>query len=358
MTAIEDRQIGTDRHRFFIRRAIEEIGATLNTALVVLGDQLGYYRALAGAGPLTPTDLAECTGTDEVCAREWLQAQAASGYLDYHPAIERFSLPPEHAVALADTESPEFLPGLFQLAEGTVRESQRFLDVARSGVGVSWGERNSAIHDSYERTLQPEYHAHLAHAWLPALYSVADKLQRGAHVADVGCGQGTTTVLMAEAFPHAWFTGFDPHPESIDVARARANAAEVQERVRFEVVDAEHFPGKNYDLIATFNSLHRLGDPKGAGRHIRRAIATDGTWMIVEPRAGDRLEDNLGPIGRLYYGFSTLLGTPASLSLPVGEAIGSQAGPARLRAITEAAGFRRFRQAAQSRYSMVLEARP
>ncbi len=357
-TTADPREQGSDRLNGFVGRAVDDIGAALNAALVVLGDRLGYYRALAGAGPLTPTDVAESTGTDEVCAREWLSAQAAANYLDYHPATGRFSLPAEHAAALTDEQSPTYLPGLFQLAHGTAVDAARFAEVARSGRGVGWGEHNADVHRGYERTFRWDYESHLIQQWLPALYGLTGKLRHGAHIADVGCGYGAATLLMAQAFPRSWFVGSDPHPESIAVARERAREAGLGERVRFEVADAHHFSGRNYDLITTLSSLHEMGDPTGAGRHMREAIAPDGTWMIVEPRAGDRLEDNLNRLGQLFYGFSALLCTPSSLSQPVGTALGAQAGPARIRAVTESAGFRRFRQAAQTPFTMVLEVRP
>ena len=350
--------IDGDRLMAFVFRAVNEVGATLNTALVVMGDRLGYYRAMAGAGPVTPAELAERTDTDEHYTREWLNAQAAGGYLDYDPAGGQYTLPAEHAVALTDEDSPAFLPGFFQLAHGTLRDATRVIEAARTGSGLGWHEHNTDVHLGCERFFRPGYHANLVPGWLPALDGVTAKLETGADVADVGCGHGASTILMAQAYPHSRFVGSDYHPESIETARARAQAAGVADRVRFEVADAAGFTGSGYDLITMFDCLHDMGDPVGAARHIRDTIASDGTWMIVEPMAGDRVEDNLNPVGRAFYGFSTLLCTPSSLSQPVGLALGTQAGPARIGAVTAAAGFTRFRQATETPFNMILEARP
>jgi SAM-dependent methyltransferase len=350
--------IDSDRLMAFVFRAVDEIGATLNTALVVMGDRLGYYRALAGAGATTPAQLAERTSTSEHYAREWLNAQAAGGYVDYDPASGGYTLPDEHAVALADENSPVFLPGFFQLAHGTSRDAGDVIESARTGAGVGWHEHNPDVFLGCERFFRPGYQANLVASWLPALNGVTAKLEAGADVADVGCGHGASTILMAQAFPASRFVGSDYHPASIEEARSRAEAAGVADRVRFEVADASSFTGSGYDLVTMFDCLHDMGDPVGAARHVRETIAADGTWMIVEPMAGDRVEDNLNPVGRAFYGFSTLLCTPSSLAQPVGRALGTQAGPARIREVTTTAGFGRFRQATETPFNMVLEARP
>ena len=342
----------------FVFRAVDEVGATLNAALVVMGDRLGYYRALADAGPTDAGELAERTGTSEHYAREWLNAQAAGGYVSYDAATGRYTLPPEHAVALTDENSPAFLPGFFQIALGTVHHAPQTIEAARSGAGIGWHEHNTDVHVGCERFFRPGYNANLVSAWLPALDGVVEKLERGAQVADVGCGHGASTVLMAQAFPRSRFTGSDYHPASIEVARARAEEAGVADRVRFEVAPATSYSGSGYDLVTTFDALHDMGDPVGAARHVRETLAADGTWMVVEPMAGDRVEDNLNPVGRAYYGFSTLLCTPGSLSQDVGLALGTQAGPARLRDVTTAGGFERFRVAASTPFNLVLEVRP
>ena len=351
-------KIDNDRLMAFVFRAVDEIGATLNTALVVMGDRLGYYRALAGAGPTTPAQLAERTATSEHYTREWLTAQAAGGYVDYDPATGGYTLPAEHAVALADESSPAFLPGFFQLAHGTVRDATDVIESARTGGGVGWHEHNTDVYLGCERFFRPGYHANIVANWLPALSGVTAKLEVGADVADVGCGHGASTILMAQAYPASRFVGSDYHAASIEEARARAEAAGVADRVRFEVADAASFTGSGYDLVTMFDCLHDMGDPVGAARHVRDTMAADGTWMIVEPMAGDRVEDNLNPVGRAFYGFSTLLCTPASLAQPVGLALGTQAGPARIREVTTTAGFRRFRQATETPFNLVLEARP
>jgi SAM-dependent methyltransferase len=349
--------IDPDKVMAFVFRAVDEIGATLNTALVVMGDRLGYYRALA-ARPLTAEELAAATGTGEPYAREWLNAQAAGGIVEYDPATGLYTLPAEHAVALTDEHSPAYLPGFFQLAYGTLADADHITEAALTGGGRGWHEHNSHVHRGCERFFRPGYEANLVTSWLPALDGVPEKLAAGARVADVGCGHGASTILMAQAYPNSRFVGSDYHPESIEVARARAAEAGVADRVRFEVADAASFTGHDYDLVTVFDALHDMGDPVGAARHAREAIAEDGTWMIVEPRAGDRVEDNLNPVGRVYYAVSTLLCTPSSLSQPVGLALGTQAGPARIREVTTTAGFTRFRYATETPFNMVLEIRP
>jgi SAM-dependent methyltransferase len=353
-----DAAFDTDKLMAFVFRAVDEVGATLNCALVVMGDRLGYYRHLAANGPTTPAELAQGTGTAEPYAREWLNAQAAGGFVEYDVAVGRYSLPPEYAVALTDESSPAFLPGFFQIALGTVSDTTAVIRAATSAGGVGWHQRNTDVHIGCERFFRPGYAANLVDGWLPALDGVPDKLRAGARVADVGCGHGASTILMAQAFPRSTFVGSDYHEASIATARTRAAAAEIDGRASFEVAAATAFTGSGYDLVTMFDCLHDMGDPVGAAHHVRSAIAPDGTWMIVEPAAGDRVEDNLNPVGRAYYGFSALLCTPASLSQPVGAALGTQAGPARVRAVVEEAGFTRFRVAAQTPFNNVYEVRP
>ncbi len=342
----------------FVFRAVGEVGATLNAALVVMGDKLGYYRIMASSGSVSPGELAERSGTAEPYAREWLNAQAAGDYVSYDPATGRYTLPAEQAVALTVEDSPAFLPGMFQIALGTVTDAGQVLDAARSGSGIGWHEHHSDVHVGCERFFRPSYHASLIDAWLPALDGVVAKLRAGAKVADVGCGHGASTILMAQAFPNSEFVGSDYHLESITTARSRATAAGVGDRVRFEVAPAAEFSGTGYDLVTMFDCLHDMGDPVGAARHVRKAVAADGTWMVVEPMAGDRVEDNLNPVGRAYYGFSTLLCTPSSLSQDVGLALGTQAGPARIRDVATAGGFTRFARVAETPFNQVLEVRP
>ena len=343
----------------FVLRAVDELGASLNTSLVVMGDKLGFYRALADDGPATADELARRTGTDARYTREWLRAQGAGQYLDYDPDSQRFSLSPVHAAVLADETSPVFLPGFFQLVEGTTRDAPTIVEAARTGAGFGWGSHNSDVHVGCERFFLPGYRANLVAGWLPALTGVVDKLNRGAVVADVGCGHGASTILMAQAFPASRFVGVDAHAASIETARVRAAEAGVADRIEFEAADARSFSGRGYDLVTTFDSLHDMGDPVGAARHVREALVPDGTWMIVEPMAADRVEDNFTPVGRAYYAFSTLLCTTGSLSQDVGLAIGTQAGPARLReVIVDGGGFSSLQQAAATPFNLVLEARP
>jgi SAM-dependent methyltransferase len=359
MTIVEQpNEIDTDKLMGFVFRAVDEVGATLNTALVVMGDRLGLYRAMAGSGPMTSTELADRTGTAERYVREWLSAQAAGGYVQYEPDSGRYSLAPEQALALTDSSSPAYLPGFFQLALGSVIDSPRIADAAKTGAGIGWHDHVRDVHEGCERFFRPGYNANLVAAWLPALEGVVDKLEKGARVADVGCGHGASTILMAQAFPNSTFIGSDYHEGSIAVARQRAIEAGVGDRARFEVAPAARFSGRDYDLVTMFDCLHDMGDPVGAARHVRESLAPDGTWMIVEPAAGDRVEDNLNPVGRAYYSFSTLLCTPASLSQDVGLALGAQAGEARIRDVVTSAGLTRFRRVSETPFNLVFEARP
>jgi SAM-dependent methyltransferase len=358
LTVALDSDVDPDRLRDFVFRAVVEVGATLNTALVVLGDKLGLYRALAGAGPLTPAELANRTGTAVRYVREWLCAQAAGGFVEYDPDTARYCLPPEQAVALTDEASPAFLPGLFQFAFGSVIDSCRITEVSKTGEGVGWHEHVSDVHEGRERFFRPACSAHLTTSWLPALDGVVSKLEAGALVADVGCGRGASTELMAQAYPKSRFFGSDEHGESIGVARKRAEAAGLTDRLSFDVSLASAFGGGPYDLVTMFDCLHDMGDPVRAARHVHASLKPDGTWLIVEPAAADRMEDNINPVGRAYYCFSMLLCTPSSLSQAGGVALGAQAGEARLRSLVTLAGFSSFRRAAETDFNAVYEARP
>jgi 2-polyprenyl-3-methyl-5-hydroxy-6-metoxy-1,4-benzoquinol methylase len=350
-------EVDGDKLMQFVFRAVDEVGATLNAALVVMGDKLGLYQGLAGTGGLTPADLAERTGTAERYVREWLNAQAAGGYVTYDPDSGRYTLPPEQTVALTDPDSPAYLPGFFQIALGSVIDSPRIVEAARTGAGLGWHEHVHDVHEGCERFFRPGYNAHLTPEWLPALDGVVDKLQRGAVVADIGCGHGSSTILMAQAFPQSTFVGWDYHDGSIETARRRAQEAGVADRVSFHTGPAATYSDTGSDLVTMFDCLHDMGDPVGAARHVRETLKPDGTWMIVEPNAGDRVEDNFNPIGRAFYAFSTLLCTPASLSQEVGLALGAQAGEARIRDVVEAGGFTHFRRAAETPFNLVFEAR-
>jgi len=342
----------------FVFRAVDEVGATLNAALVVMGDKLGLYRAMAGAGAITPAELAKRTGTAERYVREWLNAQAAGGYVEYDPETARYTLPPEQTVALTDESSPAYLPGFFQIALGSVIDSPRIEEAARSGEGFGWHEHVHDVHEGCERFFRPGYNAHLIAEWLPALDGVAAKLERGARVGDVGCGHGASTILMAQAFPKSTFVGSDYHEASIEAARRAAERAGVADRVTFEVAGAHDITGGPFDFVCVFDALHDMGDPVGAARHVRSQLAGDGTWMVVEPFAGDALEDNLTPVGRVFYAGSTMLCTPASLSQEVGLALGAQAGEKRLTEVLREGGFTRVRRRAETPFNLVLEARP
>jgi SAM-dependent methyltransferase len=342
----------------FLNKSVGDLGAAMSAALVVLGDRLGLYRALAEGGALTPGELAERTGCQERYVREWCCAQAAGGVLEYDAASKRFTLPPEHALALADPDSPVFLPGGFQVALAAMRAEPVITERFRNGGGYGWHEHHADLFEGTERFFRANYIGNLVSSLIPALDGVQAKLERGARVADIGCGHGASTILMAKAFPRSTFIGFDYHEASVARARRAAEKAGVAGNARFEAVSAKDLKGDGFDLVAFFDCLHDMGDPAGAAEHVRQSLAPDGTWMIVEPFANDRVEDNLNPVGRAYYGFSTLLCTPASLSQDVGLALGAQAGEARLREVVTEGGFTRFRRAAETPFNLVLEARP
>lgn len=334
-------------------RAVVDIGANFHAALVVTGDKLGLFRALRDLGPTTPADLAKRTETHERYVREWLSAMAAGGYVTYDGTTERFSLSEEQALALLDAD----LPGAFLLAQATVKSEPRITEAFRSGKGMGWHEHDPALFEGTERFFRPGYAINLVPTWIPALEGVQAKLEKGGRVADVGCGHGSSTILMAKAFPASRFVGFDYHQGSVEWARRAAKREGLGDRVTFEVAGAGNYPGSDYNLVAFFDSLHDMGDPVGIGSHVRRSLGSGGTWMLVEPFAHDRLEDNLNPVGRLYYSASTMLCTPNSLSQEVGTALGAQAGEARLRQVATKAGFTRFRRAAETPFNLVLEAR-
>lgn len=338
-------------------RGVVDFGAVFHAAMVVIGDNLGLYRKLAERGPLSSEELANACGAAERYVREWLGSQTAGGYVSYDSASSRYFLTEEQAFALADETSPAFLPGAFQVALAAVKAEPKIAAAFRSGAGVGWHEHDAGLFHGTERFFRPGYAANLVSSWIPALDGVEEQLKRGAKVADVGCGLGASTVLMARAFPKSSFVGFDYHGPSIDIARQRAQAAGVSDRVRFQAAAAKDYPGSDYDFVTFFDCLHDMGDPQGAAAHVFETLKRDGTWMIVEPFAGDRLEENLNPVGRAFYSASTLICTPASLSQEVGAALGAQAGEARLREVVTAGGFSRFRRATQTPFNLVLEAK-
>ena len=341
----------------FMGAFVGDLGAAIHAVTVVVGDQLGLYKALA-EGPMTAEQLAGKTSTDPRYVREWLSAQAASRYCRYDPTDETFSMDEEQTLALAMEGSPAFIPGAFQLAAAQYLSIPKTVEAFRTGKGVGWHEHDPVLFHGTERFFRPGYAANLVGSWIPALDGVEAKLKSGASVADVGCGHGASTLIMAEAFPNSRFVGFDYHDASIAQARKAAAAAGVGDRVRFEVASAKEYPGDGYDLVAVFDCLHDMGDPVGAAAHVRSTLANDGTWMIVEPFANDRLEDNLNPVGRIYYSASTSLCTPASRSQEVGLCLGAQSGEARMRDVVVSGGFGRFRRAAETPFNLVYEARP
>ena len=342
----------------FVGKALGDMGGALTGALVVIGDKLGFYKTLAAAGPLTPRELAEKTGTVERYVREWLSGQAASGYVSYDAQAGKFFLMPEQAEALANDESPACVVGGFIGMTSAMKAEPKVTEAFRKGGGVGWHEHDPGLFCGTERFFRPGYNANLVSAWIPALEGVRQKLEAGATVADIGCGHGASTILMAKSFPRSKFIGFDYHAPSIETARSRAANAGVADRVRFEVAAAKEYPGKDYDFVTFFDCLHDMGDPVGAAKHVRGSLKPDGTWMLVEPFAHDELEKNLNPIGRVFYSVSTLVCTPASLSQEVGLGLGAQAGEARLRDVAAKAGFQRFRRATETPFNLVLEIRP
>jgi 2-polyprenyl-3-methyl-5-hydroxy-6-metoxy-1,4-benzoquinol methylase len=337
-------------------RLVGEVGAIYTAPLVVMGDRLGLFRALAGGGALTSQELADATGTFERYVREWLSALAAAGYVEH--AGGRFSLSPAQAMVFAHSDSPAFFLGAFETACALFADREKMEAAFRSGRGVGWNEHDGMLYCGCARFFRAGYLQHLVADWLPAIDGAVAALERGAKVADVGCGYGASTILMAQAFPKSRFTGFDYHEGSILEARRAAEEAGVSDRVAFEVAAAADFPGRDYDLVTTFDALHDMGDPEGAARRVRSALAPGGAWMIVEPIAGDSLEENLNPVGRIYYAASTMLCTPGSVAQDVGLALGAQAGERRLGQVVRPAGFGSFRRAAATPFNIVLEARP
>jgi 2-polyprenyl-3-methyl-5-hydroxy-6-metoxy-1,4-benzoquinol methylase len=350
--------INPDKLNEFLGRGVVDFGAVFHAAAVLIGDKLGLYKKLAELGPMNSTDLAKATGTAERYVREWLGSQSAGGYVTYDSAKGQYFLTEEQAFGLADENSPAFLPGAFQVALAAVKAEPKIAEAFRTGAGVGWHEHDVGVFHGTERFFRPGYAANLVSSWIPALDGVEPLLKQGAKVADVGCGLGSSTILMAQAYPNSAIVGFDYHAPSIELARQRAADAGVAERVRFEVAKAKEYPGNDYDFVTFFDCLHDMGDPKGAAAHVRETLKANGTWMIVEPFAGDRLEDNLNPVSRSYYSASTLICTPASLSQEVGAALGAQAGEARLREVVLGGGFTRFRRATQTPFNLILEAKP
>ncbi|MGB7070872.1 MAG: methyltransferase domain-containing protein [Pyrinomonadaceae bacterium] len=338
---------------------VGDLGATLHAGSVVIGEKLGLYKAMANAGgPISSETLARITETNERYLREWLNSQAASGYVEYDANTNEYFLNEEQAFLLADEKGMAYLPGAFILATSALKAVPEITERFKSGEGFGWHEHDHDLFRGTELFFRPGYAANLVNAWIPSLEGVTEKLADGANVADVGCGLGASTILMAEAFPKSTFTGFDYHDKSVESARVKANEAGVSDRVKFEVAGAKEYPGSDYDFVTFFDCLHDMGDPIGASKHVRNSLKDDGTWMIVEPFANDDTKDNLTPVGRVYYSASTLLCTPASLSQEVGLALGAQAGEKRIRSVVNEGGFTNFRRVNETPFNLIFEARP
>jgi SAM-dependent methyltransferase len=342
----------------FMGRMVTDMSAAASAPLMMLGEQLGLYRGMAHAGPMRSDELAERTGLRERYVREWLANQAAGGIVEHDPASDRYLLPEEQALALADEDSPFYVLGGFEVLASMFADEPRILERFRRGEGMGWHEHDPRLYKGTERFFRPGYQAHLVPEWIPAFDGLPEQMREGASVADVGCGHGVSTLLMAQAYPESRFVGYDYHQGSIDRARELAGEAGVDDRVRFELATAADYPGRDFDLVCHFDCLHDMGDPLGAARHVRETLKPDGRWMIVEPFAGDTLEDNLNPVGRLFYAASTMICTPASLSQEVGLGLGAQAGESRLHDVVSEAGFTRFRRATETPFNLILEARP
>jgi SAM-dependent methyltransferase len=342
----------------FLHKFVNDLGAGLGGALALVGEKLGLYKAMSGAGPLTAAELAERSSTDERYVREWLAAQAAGGYVEYDARSDRFYLPNEHALLLANEDGPAYIPGAYHMLASVFRDEHKISEAFRSGDGVGWHEHHASLFHGGEKFFRPTYLHNLVSAWLPALDGVEKKLKEGAGVADIGCGHGASTIVMAEAYPRSSFYGFDYHQASIEQARQRAEKAGVQNRVKFEVATAKDFDDRQYDLVCFFDCLHDMGDPVGAMKHVRETLDEDGTVLIVEPYANESLAENLNPVGRVFYAASTMVCTPASRAQEVGAALGAQAPESKLREVVTSGGFTRFRRAAETPFNRVYEAKP
>jgi SAM-dependent methyltransferase len=349
--AIDEARLGA-----FVNRFVGDLGAAMAAGNIVVGDRLGLYRALAD-GPLRPQELAERTGTAPRYVDEWLRGQAAGGYVEYDPETGNYRLTEEQAFALTDPDGPLFVPGAFQLAVAALRSEPEITRAFRTGAGVGWHTHDTDVFAGCERFFRPGYSANLIGSWLPALDGVVAKLRDGALVADIGCGFGASSILMATEYPKATVVGSDYHAESVEAAAKRAAEAGLDGRVRFEVASAQTFTGGPFDLVTTFDALHDMGDPVGAARHVRQQLAAGGTWMIVEPFAGTTVGDNLNPVGRVFYSFSTFLCVPNALSQEGGFSLGAQAGEEPMRRIVTDAGFSGFRRVGETPFNIVYEAR-
>ena len=340
----------------FVGKMLQDLGAAVNSPLVLIGDRLGLYQAIASQGSVDSTKLAALTKISERYAREWLAAQAASGYIEYDAETEQFQMNPEQIAVFVDEDSPTYMMGGFYSLSSVFSSEPKLVEAFRTGEGISWGEHSECLFCGTAKFFRPTYKTYLTSEWLPSLEKVMEKLEKGSKVADVGCGHGCSTIIMAEAFPNSEFYGFDFHEPSIMAAQKQAQAKGLK-NVTFAVTTAKTYPGNNYDLVAFFDCLHDMGDPVGAIAHVKKTLKPDGTLMLVEPFAHDRLAENLNTIGRVMYGFSTTVCTPSSLSQEVGLALGAQAGEKQLREVITSGGFSRFRRANETPFNLILEAR-
>jgi len=350
------RPIDPDKLNALLGRAVQDMGAALQAPLILIGDKLGLYRAMADGVPVTPAQLAERTSTSERYIREWLNANAAGQIVEYDATTGTYSMTPEQALAFALDDTPVHLPGFYRILESLMKDQDKLTEIYRTGQGMGWHEHEKSLFEGTERFFRPTYLANLVANWIPALGDVEAKLKAGARVADIGCGHGASTLLMARSYPNSQFVGFDYHPASIEQARAKATG--LTDRVTFEVASAKAFPGQNYDLVAFFDCLHDMGDPIGAAQHVRQSLTPDGTWMIVEPFAHNDPESNHNPVGRIYYSASATICVPCSLAQEVGLGLGAQAGPANIEMVARKGGFTRFRKATETPFNMVFAAQP
>jgi SAM-dependent methyltransferase len=351
------RTIDPDKLNALLEQAVQDMGAAMHAPLIVIGDKLGLYRAMGDGTPVTPAQLAERTGTAERYIREWLNANAAGHFVEYDAANGTYFMTPEQALALALDDTPVHLPGFYHMLASLMKDEEKITQIYRTGEGMGWHEHEKGLFEGCERFFRPTYLANLVSSWIPALEGVEAKLKAGARVADIGCGHGASTLLMAKAYPKSQFVGFDYHAPSIETARKKAQAAEVSDRVTFQVAPSKEFPGTDYDLVAFFDCLHDMGDPAGAAGHVRKSLAPGGTWMIVEPFAHDEIAANLNPIGRIMYSASASVCVPCSLSQEVALGLGAQAGPANIEKVVRSGGFTYFHKAAETPFNMVFEAR-
>jgi SAM-dependent methyltransferase len=351
------REVNPDALNALLGRAIQDMGAVAQAPLILIGDKLGLYRAMGDGVPVTPAELAKKTGTAERYIREWLNANAAGQLVQYDAGAGTYFMTPEQALVLALDDTPVHLPGFYHLLASLMKDEEKLTEIYRTGKGMGWHEHEKGLFEGTERFFRPTYLANLVSSWIPALEGMEAKLKAGARVADIGCGHGASTLLMAKSYPNSKFFGFDYHVPSIEKAREKAKAAGVEDRVTFEVAAAKDFPGKDYDLVAFFDCLHDMGDPVGAAGHVKTTLAEDGTWMIVEPFANDDTAANHNPIGRIFYSASATVCVPCSLAQEVGMGLGAQAGPARLEKVVRGGGFSHFRKAAETPFNMVFEAR-